>query len=303
MKEISRRAYAKINLGLDVLGRRANGYHDVRMLMQQVDLYDDLVLEVREDERISMECDRRDLPCDRANLCVRAAELMRRHYGLSSGLHIALTKRIPIAAGLAGGSTDAAAVMLGMAELFGLAQAGSRTIREELMDLALQLGADIPYCLMGGTALAEGIGEILTPVRPALRETPTLIVKPAVRVSTGEVYQALDSCTGCNHPNIDILLDAVRREAYIDICHSLGNILEDVTVPLYPEIRQIEDYLRSNGADAALMSGSGPTVFAFFSDEEKMRDCQKGLQAQEERLGLEGIFLSHTRSEAVLTLS
>ena len=295
MKRISRRACAKINLGLDVLGRRADGYHEVRMLMQQVDLHDDLILQKREDGRISMECDKEDLPCDGTNLCVRAAELMRRQYGLSGGLHIELTKRIPLAAGLAGGSADAAAVMLGMAELFGLAQDDSEAMRRELMHLALQLGADIPYCLMGGTALAEGIGQILTPVRPALREIPTLIVKPAASVSTGEVYRAFDSCTDCHHPDIDGLLDAVRREAYTDICHLLGNILEDVTIPLHPEIRQLKNVLRDHGADAAMMSGSGPTVFALFSEEGKMRDCRRKLLEQREDLSLEGVFLSHTR--------
>ena len=295
MKRISRRACAKINLGLDVLGRREDGYHEVRMLMQQVDLHDDLILQKREDGRISMECDREDLPCDETNLCVRAAELMRRQYGLSGGLHIELTKRIPLAAGLAGGSADAAAVMLGMAELFGLAQDDREAMRRELMRLALQLGADIPYCLMGGTALAEGIGQILTPVRPALREIPTLIVKPAASVSTGEVYRAFDSCTDCHHPDIDGLLDAVRREAYTDICHLLGNILEDVTIPLHPEIRQLKNVLRDHGADAAMMSGSGPTVFAFFSEEGKMRDCRRKLLEQWEDLSLEGVFLSHTR--------
>lgn len=295
MKRISRRACAKINLGLDVLGRREDGYHEVRMLMQQVDLHDDLILQKREDGRISMECDREDLPCDGTNLCVRAAELMRRQYGLSGGLHIELTKRIPLAAGLAGGSADAAAVMLGMAELFGLAQDDREAMRRELMHLALQLGADIPYCLMGGTALAEGIGQILTLVRPALREIPTLIVKPAASVSTGEVYRALDSCTDCHHPDIDGLLDAVRREAYTDICHLLGNILEDVTIPLHPEIRQLKNALRDHGADAAMMSGSGPTVFAFFSEEGKMRDCRRKLLEQREDLSLEGVFLSHTR--------
>ena len=295
MKRISRRACAKINLGLDVLGRREDGYHEVRMLMQQVDLHDDLILQKREDGRISMECDRKDLPCDETNLCVRTAELMRRQYGLSGGLHIELTKRIPLAAGLAGGSADAAAVMLGMAELFGLAQDDREAMRRELMHLALQLGADIPYCLMGGTALAEGIGQILTPVRPALREIPTLIVKPAASVSTGEVYRAFDSCTDCRHPDIDGLLDAVRREAYTDICHLLGNILEDVTIPLHPEIRQLKNVLRDHGADAAMMSGSGPTVFAFFSEEGKMRDCRRKLLEQREGLSLEGVFLSHTR--------
>ena len=295
MKRISRRACAKINLGLDVLGRREDGYHEVRMLMQQVDLHDDLILQKREDGRISMECDREDLPCDKTNLCVRAAELMRRQYGLSGGLHIDLTKRIPLAAGLAGGSADAAAVMLGMAELFGLAQDDREAMRRELMHLALQLGADIPYCLMGGTALAEGIGQILTPIRPALREIPTLIVKPAAGVSTGEVYRAFDSCTDCRHPDIDGLLDAVRREAYTDICHLLGNILEDVTIPLHPEIRQLKNVLRDHGADAAMMSGSGPTVFAFFSEEGKMRDCRRKLLEQWEDLSLEGVFLSHTR--------
>ena len=281
MKRISRRACAKINLGLDVLGRRKDGYHEVRMLMQQVDLHDDLILQKREDGRISMECDREDLPCDETNLCIRAAELMRRQYSLSGGLHIDLTKRIPLAAGLA--------------ELFGLAQDDSEAMRRELMHLALQLGADIPYCLMGGTALAEGIGQILTPVRPALREIPTLIVKPAASVSTGEVYRAFDSCTDCRHPDIDGLLDAIRREAYTDICHSLGNILEDVTIPLHPEIRQLKNVLRDHGADAAMMSGSGPTVFALFSEEGKMRDCRRKLLEQREDLSLEGVFLSHTR--------
>lgn len=295
MKRVSRRAYAKINLGLDVLGRRPDGYHDVRMIMQQVDLFDELVLEARADGKVSMDCDKPDLPCDASNLCARAAELMRSHYGLSEGVHIALTKRIPLAAGLAGGSADAAAVMRGMADLFLDDPNATGAMDWELRELAPGLGADIPYCLMGGTALAEGIGEVLTPIAPALREIPTLLVKPLASVSTGEVYRALDTCPAVRHPDIDGLVRAIRGESYRGLCRGLGNVLEEVTIPMHPEIRQLKDCLMDGGADAALMSGSGPTVFAFFSDTERLESCRRQLEDRREDLGIAHLFASRTR--------
>lgn len=253
------RAYAKINPGLDVTGVRENGYHEVRMIMQTVDLYDEIILEKAEGREIRCQNSRDDLPEDGGNLAVRAAELLIKEFDIPSGVKIRLNKNIPVAAGMAGGSSDAAAVLAGMNHLFGL-----NLTEGELSRIAVRIGADVPYCLSGGSVLAEGIGEVLT-LLPDLPDCPILIAKPAVSVSTEYVYRNL-SCDQVAHPDIDGMLQAVRKGDLPGIVKRLGNVLESVSIPAFPVIREIKDTMKEYGAEGVLMSGSGPSVFGIFPD-------------------------------------
>lgn len=272
-------ARAKINLTLDVTGVREDGYHLVRMLMQSISLHDTVTLTVRETPGISLETDSRAIPADSSNLMWKAAERMFSVCGISPGLDMKLQKRIPAAAGLAGGSTDAAAVMLGINRLFRLGLS-----REELMRLALPLGADIPYCILGGTALAEGIGEILTPL-PEMPACTILLARPEIEVSTGWVYRTLDSTLVLRHPDTGEALQALREGQLSRLAACMENVLEQVTVPAHPVVEEIRRQMLESGALGARMSGSGPTVFGIFSDKAAARTAletvqQAGLAAQ-----------------------
>lgn len=256
------RAYAKINIGLDVLRRRADGYHEVKMIMQTVDIYDELVLERRKQPGIELRMDNSELPSGGDNLICRAADLLFREKEITGGVNISLTKRIPIAAGMAGGSADAAAALRGVNELFDLGYSLT-----ELQALGVGLGADIPYCLAGGTMLSEGIGEILTPL-PAPPAAHLVIAKPDINVSTAFVYGNLHADSLAWHPDIDGMIAALQKGDLDGITGRLGNVLETVTVKAHPVIEQIKELLRKQGAENALMSGSGPTVFGIFKEKE-----------------------------------
>ena len=258
----TQRAYAKINIGLDVLRRRADGYHEVKMIMQTVDIYDELVLEKRKEPGIELRMDNRELPSGGDNLICRAADLLFREKKITGGVNISLTKRIPIAAGMAGGSADAAAALRGVNELFDLGYS-----QKELQALGVGLGADIPYCLAGGTMLSEGIGEILTPL-PAPPAAHLVIAKPDINVSTAFVYGNLHADRLAWHPDIDGMIAALQKGDLDGITGRLGNVLETVTVKAHPVIEQIKELLRKQGAENALMSGSGPTVFGIFKEKE-----------------------------------
>ena len=258
----TQRAYAKINIGLDVLRRRADGYHEVKMIMQTVDIYDELVLEKRKEPGIELRMDNRELPSGGDNLICRAADLLFREKKITGGVNISLTKRIPIAAGMAGGSADAAAALRGVNELFDLGYSLT-----ELQALGVGLGADIPYCLAGGTMLSEGIGEILTPL-PAPPAAHLVIAKPDINVSTAFVYGNLHADSLAWHPDIDGMIAALQKGDLDGITGRLGNVLETVTVKAHPVIEQIKELLRKQGAENALMSGSGPTVFGIFKEKE-----------------------------------
>ena len=258
----TQRAYAKINIGLDVLRRRADGYHEVKMIMQTVDIYDELVLEKRKEPGIELRMDNRELPSGGDNLICRAADLLFREKKITGGVNISLTKRIPIAAGMAGGSADAAAALRGVNELFDLGYS-----QKELQALGVGLGADIPYCLAGGTMLSEGIGEILTPL-PAPPAAHLVIAKPDINVSTAFVYGNLHADRLAWHPDIDGMIVALQKGDLDGITDRLGNVLETVTVKAHPVIEQIRELLRKQGAENALMSGSGPTVFGIFKEKE-----------------------------------
>lgn len=258
----TQRAYAKINIGLDVLRRRADGYHEVKMIMQTVDIYDELVLERRKEPGIELRMDNSDLPSGGDNLICRAADLLFREKKITEGVNISLTKRIPIAAGMAGGSADAAAALRGLNELFDMGYS-----LKELQALGVGLGADIPYCLAGGTMLSEGIGEILTPL-PAPPAAHLVIAKPDINVSTAFVYGNLHADRLAWHPDIDGMIAALQKGDLDGITDRLGNVLETVTVKAHPVIEQIKELLRKQGAENALMSGSGPTVFGIFKEKE-----------------------------------
>lgn len=263
-RHLALKAYGKINLGLDVLKRREDGYHEVRMIMQTVGIFDRLDLEPKPEPGISVECNLYYLPTNENNLVYRAAKLLMDEFDIKEGLSIRLKKFIPVAAGMAGGSSDAAAVLFGVNRIFRLGLS-----MEELMERGVKIGADVPYCLMRGTALSEGIGEILTPLPPA-PQCPVLIAKPSINVSTKFVYENLhlDQLSPADHPNIDGILTAIRDGQISGIAENLGNILETVTIKEYPIIQEIKDTMLRHGAIGSLMSGSGPTVFGLFPDQE-----------------------------------
>ena len=264
MDQIRLKAYAKINLSLDVTGRRDNGYHDVRMIMQTVDLFDEITLsrkdKVRGDDRIVLESESGEVAPDKNNLIYKAAGLIMNECGIYEAVKISYRKNIPVAAGMAGGSTDAAAVFRGMNELFSLGLSDN-----DLCEMGVRIGADVPYCIIGGTALSEGIGEILTPISP-MPDCSLLIAKPPIGVSTAYVYNAFDSLTEKYHPDVDAMKRAIKNNNIIEIANLLGNSLEAVTIKEYPIIDEIKSLMLGNGALGALMSGSGPTVFGIFDD-------------------------------------
>ncbi len=261
MESIQVKAYAKINLGLDVLRRRPDGYHEVRMVMQTIRLFDKLTVRTTHTPGITIRTNLSYLPCDENNLIYRAAALFLEETRQKAGVYITLEKHIPVAAGLAGGSSDAAATLTALNELYrtGLSL-------KHLQELGVRLGADVPYCLLQGAALSEGIGEILTPL-PAPPAAHCLVVKPPVSVSTRYVYEHLTADTA-PHPDIDALLDALKAGSLPNLAAHLGNTLESVTIPLHPEIAAIKEELLQLGALGSLMSGSGPTVFGLFSDRQ-----------------------------------
>lgn len=261
-KTISRKAYAKINLGLDVVRRLPNGYHEVRMIMQTIGICDILTF-AKASSGIHLQVDNQELPADANNLIYKAAKLLMDTAGITEGVRITLEKHIPIAAGMAGGSTDAAATFWGLNDLFELGYS-----MEQLKELGVRIGADVPYCIQGGTALAEGIGEVLSEL-PAPPRCHLVIAKPDINVSTKFVYENLKANELKEHPDIDGMIEAIRSSSLKGITDRLANVLETVTIPAYPIIRDIKDQMLACGAENALMSGSGPTVFGIFTDLDK----------------------------------
>lgn len=267
MDSIQLKAYGKINLSLDVTGKRADGYHEVRMIMQTVGIYDQIVLKKIKEPGIKVAVNLGFLPCDENNLVYKAAKLLMDEFGIKSGLSINLRKNIPVAAGMAGGSSDAAAVLVGVNNMFGL-----KLSRKQLMDRGVKIGADVPYCIMRGTALAEGIGEILTPLAP-MPDCYILVAKPQVSVSTAFVYKNLKLDSISTHPDVDRTAEMIRIGDIEGMAASMGNILETVTVPVYPVINDLKVLIKENGALNAMMSGSGPTVFGIYNDKEKAQNA------------------------------
>ncbi len=274
IRHLNLKAYGKVNLGLDVLRRRDDGYHEVRMVMQTVGLYDKVELLYREEPGVTIETNLYYLPANENNLACRAAALLLDEFGVRHGVHIRLNKFIPVAAGMAGGSSDAAAVLYGVSRMFGLGLS-----REQLQERGLRIGADVPYCVLRGTALSEGVGEILTPLPPA-PQCQVLIAKPGISVSTRSVYENLhaDRLRPDQHPDIDGMVEAIRRKDIVEMTARMGNVLETVTVPAHPEIAAIKDMMLESGAAGALMSGSGPTVFGLYTDSRAASSAYERLR-------------------------
>lgn len=263
MNFIRLKAFGKINLGLDILRKREDDYHELKMIMQTVTLYDDIFIQKRKDKNIVVNTNLTFLPTNESNIVFKAAKLLKDEFNIKQGVNISLIKRIPVAAGMAGGSSDAAATLVGLNSLFKIG-----LNKKQLMKLGLKLGADVPYCIMRGTALSEGIGEILTPLNP-MPKCYILLVKPPINVSTKYVYKNFNLNNIKEHPDIDGMISAINKGDLYNISNKLANVLETVTIKDYPVIEEIKNKMCQEGALNSLMSGSGPTVFGIFDNFNK----------------------------------
>ena len=274
MDKFDLKAYGKINLGLDVIRKRPDGYHDLDMVMQMVDVYDDVTLTRLEGTEIVVRTDTAVLSNGKDNLAYMAAKMLMDEFGIVQGLEITIRKRIPIAGGMAGGSSDCAATLTGVNQMFNL-----ELSKEELMERGVRLGADVPYCILGGTAIARGIGEILTPL-PTPPKCHVIIAKPPVSVSTAFVYGNIKPDEIEKRPDIEAMVSAIKAQDLYKLAKSLYNVMEDITVPQYPVIQEIKTIMLENGALNSIMSGSGPTVFGLYDDIEKAEQTVKLLKAK-----------------------
>lgn len=253
------RSYAKINLTLDVLGKRKNGYHDVCMIMQSISLFDLLIVD-KTQEGIQLTCNLKYLPTDERNIACKAAARFFEECGIKGGARMLIHKNIPVAAGLAGGSGNAAAVLCALNLLY-----NTHLSDAELCRIGADLGADVPFCIMGGTQLAEGIGEKLTAV-DGMPKLTVLLVKPPINVSTAQIYHDIDLAEGLRRPDTKTVIKAIETSDMAGICTGLSNMMEGVTAKQYPVINEIKAEMLEMGARGAVMSGSGPTVFGIFED-------------------------------------
>lgn len=275
MDKIQLKALAKINLGLDVLRRREDGYHEVKMIMQTIGLHDDLEIRKTKTPGIQVKTNLYYLPTNENNLVYKAAKLLMDEFQIQDGVSIQLKKRIPVAAGMAGGSSDGAAVLWGINQMYGLGLS-----MQALMERGVRLGADVPYCIQRGTALAEGIGEKLS-VLPPMPKCTILIAKPGISVSTKFVYENLhaNDLKPEQHPDVDSMIEAMRQKDLGLLCSRMGNVLETVTIPAYPVINKIKRTMIDNGAIGSMMSGSGPTVFGVFDSPAAAKQAMKAVRA------------------------
>jgi 4-diphosphocytidyl-2-C-methyl-D-erythritol kinase len=265
------KAPAKINLTLDVLHKRTDGYHEVEMIMTTIDLADRLELSLLDEDRIQIISHNRFVPDDERNLAYQAAQLLKERYKIKKGVAIQIEKTIPVAAGLAGGSSDAAAVLRGLNKLWNLGLS-----LDELAELGSEIGSDVSFCVYGGTALAKGRGELITEL-PAPPTCWVILAKPSIGVSTADVYRRLD-LSRISHPNTKEMIKAIETNDYHKVCENMGNVLEDVTMKMHPEVALIKDQMKRFGADAVLMSGSGPTVFGLVQHDSRLHRIYNGLR-------------------------
>jgi len=265
------KAYGKINISLDVVGKREDGYHLLRMLMQTVDIYDELTFK-RCEEGIHISCNKDFVPTDRRNLVYKAIELFNDTYNIKGGVKVHIVKNIPVEAGMAGGSTDAAAALRAMRDLY-----KPEITDEELMTLGVKIGADVPYCILGGTALCEGIGEVITQLKP-FKDKILVVVKPNFGVSTIEVYKAFALKEIKVHPDTEGLIEAMEKDHLGYVGNNMKNLLETVTIKKHNEIQEIKDFMMREGSVGSMMSGSGPTVFGFFEDMLTAQRCYEKLK-------------------------
>lgn len=271
MRKIVEKAPAKINLALDVLYKRPDDYHEVEMIMTMVDLADHIQLKTLDDDRIELISQDRFVPNGAKNLAYQAADLLKKEYGIQSGVQIEIEKRIPVAAGLAGGSSDAAATLRGLNRLWNL-----NLGFEELAEIGTRIGSDVPFCIQGGTALATGRGEILTAL-PPMPPCWVVLAKPTVGISTADIYKNLH-LQEIVHPNIQSMIQAIHEGDYTGICSHVGNVLETVTERKCKEVVHLKNQMRQFGADAVLMSGSGPTVFGLVMHDSRLHRLYNGLK-------------------------
>jgi 4-diphosphocytidyl-2-C-methyl-D-erythritol kinase len=265
------KAPAKINLSLDVLYKRDDGFHELEMIMTTIDLADRIELELLDENRIVVQSQTRFVPDDERNLAYKAASLVKDRFSINKGVAIKIDKNIPVAAGLGGGSSDAAAVLRGLNKLWNL-----QLSIDELAQLGAEIGSDVSFCVYGGTALAKGKGEVITPL-PAPPKCWVVLAKPSIGVSTGEIYKKLE-LENLEHPDTQAMLEAINTSNYEKMCRNLSNVLESVTLNLHPEVKQIKRDMKRFGADAVLMSGSGPTVFALVQHDSRMQRIYNGLR-------------------------
>ena len=265
------KAPAKINLALDVLHKRSDGFHEVEMIMTTIDLADRVELELLNEDKIHILSHNRYVPDDQRNLAFQAAQLLKDRFQVKQGVMISIEKTIPVAAGLAGGSSDAAATLRGLNKLWNLG-----LTMDELAELGSEIGSDVSFCVYGGTALAKGRGEIITQI-PAPPTCWVILAKPFIGVSTAEVYRRLD-INETVHPNIAGMIEAIHEHDYQKVCSNVGNVLEEVTLNLHPEVALIKEQMKRFGADAVLMSGSGPTVFGIVQHDSRMHRIYNGLR-------------------------
>lgn len=270
MNKLTLECRGKINLAIDVIGKRENGYHDVEMILQEIGLADRVTLTIRHDGIISITSDSPDIPTGEGNLAYRAAQIFFQRLGTNDGVDIHIEKNIPMGAGLAGGSADAAGVLKGLNALF-----GNLFSTETLMEMGAKLGADVPFCVLGGCALATGIGEILTPLPMPPKGLCCVIAKPDPFVSTKWVYENLDHTKKPDGLNVSAVAEGIRNGDLFQICRNAGNILEAVTIPAYPIVGWLKEGFREAGAVLTLMSGSGSAVFGLFENKES---AQEGIE-------------------------
>ncbi|MCS0791105.1 4-(cytidine 5'-diphospho)-2-C-methyl-D-erythritol kinase [Cytobacillus pseudoceanisediminis] len=265
------KAPAKINLSLDVLHKREDGYHEVEMIMTTIDLADRLELTLLDKDEIKIVSHNRFVPDDQRNLAYQAAHLLKERFQVKKGVSITIEKAIPVAAGLAGGSSDAAAALRGLNKLWDLGLS-----LDELAEIGTEIGSDVSFCVYGGTALATGRGEKIQRL-PAPPTCWVILAKPFIGVSTADVYRRLD-VEQVQHPNTAGMIEAINAGSYDNVCRNMGNVLEDVTLNMHPEVLQIKDQMKRFGADAVLMSGSGPTVFGLVHHDSRMHRIYNGLR-------------------------
>lgn len=281
MNSIYLKSRAKINLSIDVLGKREDGYHIVEMIMQTIDLYDKLKITEIEEDSIFIKSDSVDIPLNEDNIMYKAASMIKNEFNIEKGVEIFIQKNIPVAAGMAGGSSNAAAVLVGLNKLWNLGLS-----EKSLKDIGLKLGADVPFCITGGSALAEGIGEDLTDIKGLPEDLNILVCKPNIFVSTKEVYQSLNMEKVKKRPQNKELISALQKEDVKFISENMVNVLEEVTSLKYPQIGQIESVMIKNKALGCMMSGSGPTVFGLFNNKDFAIKAKEELQAKYDQVYL-----------------
>ena len=275
MNSIKLKSRAKINLSIDVLGKRQDGYHLVEMIMQTIDLYDLIEINEKDNDQITIKSTSDEIPLDCNNLVYKAANLIKKTFNINKGVEIHIKKNIPVAAGMAGGSSNAAAVLVGLNKLWNLDLSN-----QELEEIGLKLGADVPFCINGGAVLASGIGEELTPIKGLTKDVCILVCKPDLFVSTKEVYECIDSKDIDKRPNNKFLIECLKNEDTRQLAENMFNVLEGVTVDKHPVIQQIKDIMTNNRALGAMMSGSGPTVFGLYENKEDAVKCKAILEKQ-----------------------